>query len=416
MNAGSRGKRRTPTANIVLGGMALATGAYLLIANTLPRPEPYDPSATPGAWGRLQAVLATLPDSSKGTPLAEPTSADLGTLRTAISGHERTLSEVRTLMREPLGSVPLEELDSLAPAYRQIRTAARMFVAQSRLEQAAGDQGAAMERALDALELGAAVGKGPFIHYLVGAACTSTGIRQAEACVTGLSADAARNCGVRLDAISVRMTRLPDALGLERRLLLRGYQDAVAGRQVMGWGGSEMLEPEHRVVMMLYPKSLEYAQLDRCLRELIAHAESPYPPRRPFPDTPFPLARILLRALKPAPLAGAKQAVQVRLLRLQLALRERRAAEQSYPERLDELAPRYVSAVPLDPFSGNPFRYSRKGRDYLLYSVGPDGKEDSGQPVSVSGVKEHSRGDLVAGKLYLPRPVQEASPGTQPGG
>lgn len=49
-----------------------------------------------------------------------------------------------------------------------------------------------------------------------------------------------------------------------------------------------------------------------------------------------------------------------------------------YPERLEDLVPRYLSAVSIDPFSDKPLIYERRGDGYLLASVGDNGVYDGG--------------------------------------
>ncbi|MGQ9649354.1 MAG: hypothetical protein ACUVXJ_04525 [Phycisphaerae bacterium] len=50
-----------------------------------------------------------------------------------------------------------------------------------------------------------------------------------------------------------------------------------------------------------------------------------------------------------------------------------------FPESLDELVPRYLEAVPMDPFTSQPLRYRLDTEEgYRLYSVGEDGKDDGG--------------------------------------
>ena len=46
--------------------------------------------------------------------------------------------------------------------------------------------------------------------------------------------------------------------------------------------------------------------------------------------------------------------------------------------RLAELVPAWLPAVPLDPFSNRPLVYRITTNSFLLYSVGPDGKDDQG--------------------------------------
>ena len=49
------------------------------------------------------------------------------------------------------------------------------------------------------------------------------------------------------------------------------------------------------------------------------------------------------------------------------------------PGDLDELVPEFISKAPCDPVNGLPFRYVRRGeRDYLLYSIGWNEKDEGG--------------------------------------
>jgi hypothetical protein len=50
-----------------------------------------------------------------------------------------------------------------------------------------------------------------------------------------------------------------------------------------------------------------------------------------------------------------------------------------YPARLDELAPRYLAAVPDDLFSGKSLVYRPAEKGYLLYSVGVNGEDEGGR-------------------------------------
>jgi hypothetical protein len=50
-----------------------------------------------------------------------------------------------------------------------------------------------------------------------------------------------------------------------------------------------------------------------------------------------------------------------------------------YPPKLADLAPKYLPAIPDDLFSGKPLVYKPSDHGYLLYSVGPNGKDDGGR-------------------------------------
>jgi hypothetical protein len=57
------------------------------------------------------------------------------------------------------------------------------------------------------------------------------------------------------------------------------------------------------------------------------------------------------------------------------------------PEKLDELVPTYLSAVPHDVFTGEPLHYvlSSDRKDFTIYGVGPDGADNKASPAAMSG-------------------------------
>lgn len=64
-----------------------------------------------------------------------------------------------------------------------------------------------------------------------------------------------------------------------------------------------------------------------------------------------------------------------------LALKRWRLEEDKYPEKLDELvAAGYLKELPMDPFSDKPLVYKKTDDNFILYSVGPNFKDDGGQP------------------------------------
>jgi hypothetical protein len=66
------------------------------------------------------------------------------------------------------------------------------------------------------------------------------------------------------------------------------------------------------------------------------------------------------------------------------ALAGYRADHHEYPKTLANLVPAYIDAIPQDPFTDGPLRYKPEQHGgqldgYLLYSVGPNGKDEGGQ-------------------------------------
>ncbi len=68
-----------------------------------------------------------------------------------------------------------------------------------------------------------------------------------------------------------------------------------------------------------------------------------------------------------------------RNLDIALALAAYQSDEKSYPESLNQLVPKYLSAVPNDLFTGKPLFYERTETGYRSYSVGANLKDDGGR-------------------------------------
>ena len=81
-------------------------------------------------------------------------------------------------------------------------------------------------------------------------------------------------------------------------------------------------------------------------------------------------------------LAGA------RLTQVFVALRCCQLEHGALPAKLDDLAPEYVKAVPLDPFTGRPLGYEPDPRRPSIWSAGPHsvdsgGAEEGGQDIVI---------------------------------
>jgi hypothetical protein len=130
------------------------------------------------------------------------------------------------------------------------------------------------------------------------------------------------------------------------------------------------------ITRLTYPERLVKAkELDQRFEAKLA--------RRPH----FMLSRTVNRigdnevrfAEKTACLRAAQTALGIERYRLQ--------DNGGLPETLADLVPRFLSAIPGDPFDGEPLRYKRLESGYVVYSLGPDGNDDGGKEM-----KRRSRG------------------------
>ena len=100
------------------------------------------------------------------------------------------------------------------------------------------------------------------------------------------------------------------------------------------------------------------------------------------------------RYLATKALVASDGKVSVRALRAQthcriavaaIALERYRLRHKRFPASLNELVPEFVSEVPIDYMDGKPLRYRLDGDQFVLWSVGPNGKDDGGTSKSQSG-------------------------------
>jgi hypothetical protein len=72
-------------------------------------------------------------------------------------------------------------------------------------------------------------------------------------------------------------------------------------------------------------------------------------------------------------------------LRVALACERHRLAQGNWPPTLSALVPQYLSAIPLDPFSGQPLLYRLIPDGVVIYSVWMNGVDDQGDVLEING-------------------------------
>lgn len=94
-------------------------------------------------------------------------------------------------------------------------------------------------------------------------------------------------------------------------------------------------------------------------------------------------AHVLLHAIRPAlariTIIDTRDVAQLRTARAGLAIERYRLATGKLPEKLTDLVPDYLDAVPRDPFGGNDLRYRKLEVGFVVYSIGEDLIDDGGK-------------------------------------
>ncbi len=110
---------------------------------------------------------------------------------------------------------------------------------------------------------------------------------------------------------------------------------------------------------------------DQALRHWIAH----------------PFLRVEMPSLPRAMQVFDYGVTRAREARIAVALRRWRLAHGSYPDSLDDLAA-LMPEPPTDPFSGRAFHYRRDGAGFLIFSIGPNARDDSGENADTAGAAD----------------------------
>ena len=82
----------------------------------------------------------------------------------------------------------------------------------------------------------------------------------------------------------------------------------------------------------------------------------------------------------------ARVQAKIALLQVALAARAYQIEKKTPPASLQVLVPEYLPSLPDDPFEvGAPLQFKNDGAGLRIYSIGPDGMDDGGQPIQNVG-------------------------------
>lgn len=335
-----------------------------------------------------------------------------------VAENARALTLLRHGFAFPYLNPPARSFNTPFPYFAKFRGTARLLTLEAQVRQGHGDWAGAVGSDLDSVRLGVDVPHGGvLIGYLVGIACQAIGRRPAWDRVAHLTAPEARAAARRMEDIEVRQVPFADTLQEEKWAGQAGLQEIMRRpgwrRELssgLGVDGAANWALQAR--MMFVGKGQVLRGYTRYMDASISNARLPYAAHPASPVLPTdPVNQIILPVFAQAGFKNVDNETQNALLTATLALRAYYGEHRSYPAALGALVPSYLKRIPNDPFAlAGPLRYRRMGGGYVLYSLGPDGKDDGGKPIfdpSMAGsgsssdrrfwVQQESVGDVVAG-------------------
>jgi len=91
------------------------------------------------------------------------------------------------------------------------------------------------------------------------------------------------------------------------------------------------------------------------------------------------LSAMMLPALSRVTVREVESEAHLRLALTAIAIERYRLANKRLPATLEELAPKFLATVPLDPFTGRPLQYKLLPKGFVVYSLDREGRDDGGR-------------------------------------
>ncbi len=370
-------------------------------------------------------------------PLSQP-GGNMSTAEVAACAREARpiLADLRKALALPYLHPPIRSwYDNYSGA--PVRSLARLVTGVAIYDENRGDFGTAAETLLDGLEMAVKIPRGgTFLTDMVEDACISIVGRRLDNVLRKVPDDSMPHVVSRMKSIASQMVPFSEIVREEGNSVVASYahwlkeprtfRKYVADMRehyemvrsgISGFSSppppptwqSELGTAVEVARLVIADKTAMLREMRDYYRGLESEVSGPYrgPSNTPIPKNPFAYACELVG--REGWMLHARSESMVKLLLTQAALHCYRSERENYPQTLAELIPKYLDSIPADSFGGSPLKYRRKGAGFLLYSVGPDLKNDDGR--SILGNVHSGPGDVVAGNLWPAR--RSTSKGTR---
>lgn len=331
-------------------------------------------------------------------------------------------------------------IGALLPGIQQSRAIARYLVSRAMLNIEKGNVDHAWRDLIACHRLGEMIGRGPtLIEYLVGTAITQIATHGQIVFLDRVQPAAAQLAQYRKDLANLRPIRpaTEQMLVTERMLYLDSVVQIACGRisfndldvtpasglekfatqlailsidwNIVMQEGNSMYDrfdaamklesyPQRRAAMLAIEKELQRVKANVSAKGFLLAAVTEGSTGKAIGKMMGGvLTALLLPAISAVDKAHNRSVQNRENLLLAYALADWKARHDSYPEKLDQLVPDFVSKPPTDAFTGKPLTYRREGDGFILYSVGVNDQDDNGQSYD-----DDPRGDDLVVRLPLP--------------
>ncbi len=378
------------------------------ISNALIRREHKMPSLKPGMlppgmkamdFEKLKKFKSMMPPGASPAPPPDRTYT-LADKKAILKANEPALK----LFREGLKHeciTPLFDPSVSYDSYAELRELARLISLETQVYNQSGEYGKAMQSCLDGLQLGSDTTQGSaLMGYLVSVAISTISASNATpTLIDKLTAAELKAATARLENIISKYATFAQILENEKYTSIQSMKSMPSVVASLDTPPSAPVAPKGKgsLAMRGYIRMLLPGYIADWNRTLI-YAAKPYPQ---YISTPAPSCGVFMQTIQPVIFKARFKYEYThctnQMLLLQLALRSCKATTGSYPAKLSDLTPRYLKQIPTDRFAPTAtYNYKQTPKGYILYSIGPDGRDDKGKTIPrPTAPKENDLGDIV---------------------
>jgi len=368
-----------------LGERENAAWVYIKAINACKSPS----EAVWGVWA--SAVRGTWPEGADARRLEQLLEANDQTIKLAIEASRMARCQLPYLGRpdEPLGLINAAALPGMQFLMDLLAVRAKYLAAHGQLDEAA-------EGAVALLRVACHLGRSVSVREGVAA---MGGVQQAARLLREL---AVRN-ELGQETLVKTIRQLADVVpgvptmqrlvASDKAITVDSFEAMFPGAEVgqtPGDSGSGWAGLRNRLLRLAVPDRLMKQQLLQMYGRLGASAgqaayeslwAKPYRQLMLVANTAMwnSLARKRVKELIGSAMFFDRVACELRMTRIVLALQLHLARTGKAPDKLDAVAAELGGELPPDPYSGKDFVYRRRGRGWMLYSVGENYVDDGGQ-------------------------------------
>jgi len=338
-----------------------------------------------------------------GIPSTHWTETDWAAARTFVTANQHYFDLLGRATRLAQCAFPFDPNDP-SPAIRagsQMREAARALMTRAELQMADGQADAALWSCAAILRLGEGARSSPvLVGVLTSSSLQGTGLDEMQRVLSEATPSpvACRAVAPLLDDGKWRQAWVRAMQGERANAiaLFRTFEGGTLNSDVLGsaasaeawrynlyltlgrplWNGEKLANLElatARIEMMRLPWSQAIGKADQISAEeaLLPAWQTEF--TRPSPNPKSGMESTTKRL----PWIRDKGSARLRAAQIALALETYKAEHASYPASLSDLE-KGNRKLPTDPFTGQAYRYRQVGKGFIVYSVGPDLRDDGG--------------------------------------